>query len=54
MKTHDLAVQLSLLEKEKEEGASDAVIDVSCAKEICHNIQQQQLLEVSKSDYVCA
>lgn len=46
MQTHALAVELCVLEKDKEDGGS-VVLDLECVREICHSIQQQSLLEVS-------
>ena len=48
--THELVVHQHALEKEvgtsSEEDRSDGGIDLKCVRAICHDIQQQSLLEV--------
>ena len=49
---HALAIQLNVMEKEQEEtGGGAANVDMRCARQICHGIQQQSLLEVSCNCY---
>ena len=52
-KSHELAVQLSVLEQEQElRGEEEGGVDLRCARSICGGIQQQALLEVTHTHTV--
>mmetsp|Transcript_7447 Transcript_7447/g.12510 ORF Transcript_7447/g.12510 Transcript_7447/m.12510 type:complete len:174 (+) Transcript_7447:158-679(+) len=56
--THDLVVHQRALEAEVDtdnvEDRSDGGLDLKCARTICHDIQQQSLLELCLSEKLCA